>query len=140
VTLLEERFHVKQCPDHNLLSGWLHDQPPLDDEAFAAARAVFGTERTEQDARLYRTILAYLEKARFHEIRAALDEANGLCRSAWQVSNRISTEYSTQELGTNFDALADNLYKSLLRQHEVILSTGGYQTSAQIKSSLERQP
>jgi len=109
------------------MAGWMHARPPLDDEAFHAARAVLGTESGYQDAALYQAILAYLEKARFHDIRAMLVQANGMCRSAWTVANRISTEHSTVELDTRFGDLAENLHASLVRQHEVILSTGGYQ-------------
>lgn len=59
-------------------------------------------------------------------LRAALLDANQLCRSAFQISNRIATKYSTNELGTYFGAFSERAHESLKRQHETILATGGY--------------
>lgn len=64
--------------------------------------------------------------AEIQRLRAALLDANQTCRSAWAISNRIATEYSTIELGTYFGAFSERTNESLKRQHEVILATGGY--------------
>ena len=61
-------------------------------------------------------------------LRAALLDANQICRSAFQISNRIATEYSTNEMGTYFGAFAERTNESLKRQHAVILASGGYPT------------
>lgn len=59
-------------------------------------------------------------------LRAALLDANQICRSAWAISNRIATEYSTNEMGTYFGAFSERTHESLKRQHEAIRATGGY--------------
>lgn len=61
-----------------------------------------------------------------HALRNALLDANGLCRSAFQVANRLATELGTHALQTSFGAMADRFHESLQRQHKVILDTGGY--------------
>ena len=71
--------------------------------------------------RLYLEAAAVIERQ-----RAALLDANQICRSAWQIANRIATEYSTNEMGTYFGAFSDRAHESLKRQHETILATGGY--------------
>lgn len=65
-------------------------------------------------------------KEEAERLRSALLDANQICRSAFQISNRIATEYSTNEMGTYFGAFAERAHESLKRQHEVILTTGGY--------------
>jgi hypothetical protein len=47
-------------------------------------------------------------------------EANDMCRSAFQVAERVATQYSTVYAGTNFGALHEQLKKSLDRQHQVL--------------------
>lgn len=64
--------------------------------------------------------------AELQSLRAALLDANQICRSAWQIANRIATEYSTNEFGTYFGAFSERTHESLMRQHETILATGGY--------------
>lgn len=61
-------------------------------------------------------------------LRKALLDANAMCRSSFQVAQRIATEHTTHALGTNFGALADRLEESLKRQDGVIQATGGYPT------------
>lgn len=70
------------------------------------------------------TLLA--AQAEIERLRTALIDANQICRSAWQISNRIATEYSTNEMGTYFGAFSERTHESLKRQHEVILASGGY--------------
>lgn len=65
-------------------------------------------------------------QAEIERLRTALLDANQICRSAWSISNRIATEYSTNEMGTYFGAFSERTHESLKRQHEVILATGGY--------------
>ena len=78
------------------------------------------TEEGRHDS-LYLEAAAVIERQ-----RAALLDANQICRSAWQIANRIATEYSTNEMGTYFGAFSERAHESLKRQHETILATGGY--------------
>lgn len=64
------------------------------------------------------------------ELKAMLIEANGLCRSAFQIANRIATELGTNALGTHFGHFAERLNQSLKRQHDCIQKHGGYPVPA----------
>lgn len=65
------------------------------------------------------------------ELVAMLLEANDLCRSAFQIANRIATEFSTHELSTAFGPFADRLRESLERQL-VVLNTHNAFASAKL--------
>lgn len=64
--------------------------------------------------------------AEIHDLRAALLDANDHCRSAFQVANKLAVQLGTHAHGANLGALADRLLESLVKQHAVILATGGY--------------
>lgn len=61
-----------------------------------------------------------------NQLRAALLDANEVCRSAFTIAHRIASQFSTIELGTQFGAFSERAMESLKRQHAVILATGGY--------------
>lgn len=63
------------------------------------------------------------------EILASLIDANGVCRSAWQIANRIATEFSSHELQTAFGPFADHAHESLQRQRTVINAHNRFATA-----------
>lgn len=60
-------------------------------------------------------------------LRDALESANSLCRSAYQIAQRISVAHGNVVLETNFGAFARRLEESLALQHRVMFpnATGG---------------
>lgn len=55
-----------------------------------------------------------------NKVKVQFEAANELCRSSHSVAARVSLEYSTVELGTNFGGLHDQLVKSLPQQLEAL--------------------
>lgn len=64
--------------------------------------------------------------APYDKVRAALLDANEVCRSAFVISHRIASALSTHELGTAFGPFSERALASLRVQHAAILETGGY--------------
>lgn len=62
----------------------------------------------------------------YDRVRAALLDANEVCRSAFVISHRIASALSTHELGTAFGPFSERALGSLKIQHAAILATGGY--------------
>lgn len=69
------------------------------------------------------------------EERTALSDANDLCRSAYQIADRIVDQYGAVYGGTNFAAFRDRLKESLERQHKILCAE-----SARSNSTEDRKP
>jgi hypothetical protein len=55
-----------------------------------------------------------------NDLLAVALEANDMCRSAFQVAERVATQYATVYAGANFGALHEQLRASLDRQHKIL--------------------
>jgi len=55
-----------------------------------------------------------------NDLLAVALEANDMCRSAFQVAERVATQYAAVYAGTNFGALHEQLKSSLDRQHKIL--------------------
>lgn len=98
-------------------------------DAALTAACFYSTTQSRKDMRAALDAALDLKDAEIARLRVALLDANQICRSAWQIANRIATEHSTHEMGTRFGAFSERVHESLERQHQTILATGGYQVS-----------
>jgi len=60
------------------------------------------------------------------ELKAALIDANEMCRTALYVLNGLAIRHDNSVSGFNVGGIADAINRSLKRQHDTIMRNGGY--------------